>query len=96
MNKKLAMLLLAPMLLFMVVPVATVSAHFYNTSVYVSCENYYYTSASAVVKIAGLKIAVYCPQGGEGSGYEYFTCIYLAHPTTYTATMQTDISVLKH
>jgi len=93
MKKTLALLLLVPMLSFMVIPVATVSAHFYNTTVYVGCGADYGSSSSSVVRIDGYRIAVYCPPGSE---YEYFTCLYLPKTVPYTATMTSDINVLKH
>jgi len=96
MNKKLAVLMLAPMLSFFVIPVATVSAHSVNTSVYVACYSAPWGASSAVVRIDGYKISVYCPQGYGESSYEYYTCIYLGRTTSYTATMVTGINVLKH
>jgi hypothetical protein len=93
MKKKAALLLLVPLLSLLVVPVATVSAHYPNSSLYVYCRdsNVNYPT-SVVLTIHGVQVSVNCTPDSSWSEY---TCLYLAQPTSYKVVAIATASVFK-
>jgi len=97
MEKKLALLLLVPLLSFLVVPMATVSAHYPNVTLYTWCrDSDYYYSTSATITIHGVQVEAYCPPGYGETYYDgEGTCLYLSSPAKFTVTAVATGSLYK-
>jgi hypothetical protein len=90
-KKIIVMLALIPMLTFMAVPVATVTAvnpsHY--VQIFVGCwSNYYYGGTSAAtVTYAGHTVSVSCAPGDENYNS---ICVYVTHSYKFVSAMSND------